>query len=239
MSSCWRIRICDFPTLLFRTLKQPKFVRTEATTRVTRWTRGKMTSLWYMLPPILPSTLIPAPMVIVRILQYLHTYTRSFSLFNRAPVLIVIRVSYVWQTPRAKSPSKRQLEGNHCGSKPLMRDTCHVLKCAGDESGKEVTDFCMDSFFLCFFFWSQPSSVEVIMEYPKVAGQGLTGRLGVRLPTPLSGVWVPNERLPLLDEILFHELSPEIINRGLVDNLINSILMVWLCTCFMSNYFGH
>lgn len=118
--------------------------------------------------PISPSTLIPSPMVIVRILQYLHTYTRSFSPFNRALVLIVIRVSYVWQMPRAKSPSKRQLEGNHGGSKPLMRDTCHVLKCVGDESGKEVTDFCMDSFFLCFFFFlSQPSTVELITEHLK------------------------------------------------------------------------
>lgn len=125
-----------------------------------------MTSLWYVLPPISPSTLIPAPVVIVRILQYLHTYTRSFSPFNHAPVLIVIRVSCVWQTPRAESPSKRQLEENHGGAKPLMHDTCHVLKCAGDESGKEVTDFCMDSFFLCFIL-SRPSSVELIMEHRK------------------------------------------------------------------------
>lgn len=75
----------------------------------------------------------------------------------------------------------------------------------------------------------------------KVAGQGLTGRLGVRLPIPLSGVWLPNERLPLLDEPVFHEPSPEIKNRGLVDNLwtINSILMIWLWSHFMSNYFGH
>lgn len=163
MKSCWRIQIS--PSSSSEPSSSQKFVRPEAVTRVMRWTRGKMTSLWYVLPPVSPSTLIRAPMAIVRILQYLHTYTRSFSPFNRAPVLIVIRVSYVWQTPRAKSPSKRQLEGNHGGSKPLMRDTCHVLKCAGDESGKEVTDFCMDSFFLPFvlFFLSQPSSVELIM----------------------------------------------------------------------------
>ncbi|KAG7315099.1 hypothetical protein KOW79_021187 [Hemibagrus wyckioides] len=49
----------------------------------------------------------------------------------------------------------------------------------------------------------------------KVAGQGLTGRLGVRLPTPLSGVRVPNERLPLLAEPRFLAPSPKILNRGL------------------------
>lgn len=126
----------------------------------------------------------------VRILQYLHTYTHSFSPCNHAPVLIVIRVCYVWQTPRAKSPSKRQLEGNHGGSKPLMRDTCHILKCAGDKSGKEETDFCMDSFFLCFMFVTAIIS-KTHNGASKVAGQGFTGRLGFRLPTPLSGVWVP------------------------------------------------
>lgn len=91
--------------------------------------------------------------------------------------------------PRAKSPSKRQLEGNHGGSKPLMRDTCHVLKCVGDESGKEVTDFCMDSFFLCFFFFFVTAiNSGTHNGASKVAGQGLTGRLGIRLPTTLSGV---------------------------------------------------
>ncbi|RXN21086.1 hypothetical protein ROHU_024472 [Labeo rohita] len=34
-------------------------------------------------------------------------------------------------------------------SKLLTDDTCHVLKCAGDESSKEVTDFGTDSFLAC------------------------------------------------------------------------------------------
>lgn len=34
-------------------------------------------------------------------------------------------------------------------SKLLTVDTCHVLKCAGDESSKEVTDFGKDSFLAC------------------------------------------------------------------------------------------
>lgn len=157
--------------------------------------------------------------------------------FKRAPVLIVIRVSYVWQTPRAKSPSKRQLEGNHGGSKPLMRDTCHVLKCAGDESGKEVTDFFAWTvlfFFFCFFL-SQPSSLELIMGHRKWQVRDSLGVWASVCPLLSQGSWVPNERLPVLAEHLFNAPSPKIINKGLV----NSILEIWWCSCEKVIYYEH
>lgn len=57
-----------------------------------------------------------------------------------------------------------------------------------------------------------------------MAGQGLTGRLGIRLPTPLSGVRVPNERLPLLAEPRLLAPSPKILNRGLGKLYISNVL---------------
>lgn len=81
------------------------------------------------------------------IYAFLHTF--SIPILQPDSVPHCYRLSYVWQTPWAESPSKRQMGGNFSISKLLTDDTCHVLKYAGDESSKEVTDFGTDSFLAC------------------------------------------------------------------------------------------
>lgn len=143
------------------------------------------------------------------IYAFLHTF--SIPILQPSSVSHCYRLSYVWQTPWAESPSKRQLGGNSASLSFLQMTHVTFWSARGMKVARKWL-ISARTVFLCVTAVTSRTA-----DGTGLAGQGLAGRLGSCLWDGISGAWVS-------DVCLVHLFCPLCNPRN------DMLLLIWAPT---------